>query len=159
MNRHTCPALVVFLLLLSGISWGQQSTPPPVSDDVGKDDILILINLTADELIFDTVPNATVEFPGKPERTTIWVTQRQNLPDKVEPGVTYRNIGLQLTISTRFAEIDRIVREALGQPTPTGTVAADPNVQSPPQPTTAQPPPSPPQQQQPPNKTPARPPL
>ena len=115
MNRHTCPALVVFLLLLSGISWGQQSTPPPVSDDVGKDDILILVNLTADELIFDTVPNTTVEFPGKPGRTTVWVTQRQNLPDKVEPGVTYRNIGIQLRISSRFADIEKIVREALGE--------------------------------------------
>ena len=33
----------------------------------------------------------------------------------VEPGVTYRNIGIQLKITSRFADIERIVAEALGE--------------------------------------------
>jgi hypothetical protein len=33
----------------------------------------------------------------------------------VEPGVTYRNIGIRLKIVSRFADIERIVAEALGE--------------------------------------------
>jgi hypothetical protein len=95
----------------------QQPTPTPdqFSSDTSKDDVLILVNLTAKELKFDAVPNTTVEFPAKRNMTNIWVTQRQNLPDRVEPGVVYRNIGIQLRISSRLADIERIVREALGE--------------------------------------------
>ena len=110
--------LWVFLLGSSAFAVvAQQSKPSPdeLNSDTSQDDILILVNLTAKELKFDTVPTATVEFPGTRHRSTIWVTQRQNLPDKVEPGVTYRNIGIQLRISSRFADIERIVKEALGE--------------------------------------------
>jgi hypothetical protein len=78
-------------------------------------DVAITASVTAKELKFDAVPNPTVEFPGKPERLTVWEADRQNLPKSVEPGVTYRNIGIQLRIASRFADIDRIVSEALGE--------------------------------------------
>ena len=81
--------------------------------DTSGDDILILANITAKELRFDAVPNTKVDFPGTHKRTNIWVTQRQNLPDQVKPGVTYHDVGLQLRISTRFAEIEQIVRQAI----------------------------------------------
>ena len=71
--------------------------------------------MTAKELRFDVVPNPTVEFPGKPERDTVWDAERDNLPRPVEPGVTYRNIGIRLKIVSRFADIERIVAEALGE--------------------------------------------
>lgn len=106
------------VIVLSGINALAQQAPAetrPMDADTSKDDILLLVNVTAKELKFDVVPNTTVEFPGTPKRTTIWVTDRQNLPDKIEPGVTYRNIGIQLRISSRFEDIDRIVREALGE--------------------------------------------
>jgi hypothetical protein len=78
-------------------------------------DLSITANVTARELRFDAVPNPKVEFPGKPERTTLWEAERQNLPRPVEPGVTYRNIGIQLKITSVFKDIDRIVAEALGE--------------------------------------------
>lgn len=78
-------------------------------------DIEITANVTASELRFEVVPNPTVEFPGSPERETAWEAERQNLPRPVEPGVTYRNIGVQLRITSVFADIDRIVAEALGE--------------------------------------------
>ena len=78
-------------------------------------DVLILANVTAKDLKFETVPNPKVEFPGKPDRQTVWEADRQNLPSSVEPGVTYRNIGIQLRIASRFADIERIVAEALGE--------------------------------------------
>jgi len=33
----------------------------------------------------------------------------------VQPGVTYRDIGIRLTITSIFADIERIVAEALGE--------------------------------------------
>ena len=124
MNKGSFAVFLwVFILLLAALGAAAQqptSTPNELNSDTSQDDILILVNLTAKELKFDAVPNTTVEFPGTRHRSTIWVTQRQNLPDKLEPGVTYRNIGIQLRISSRFADIERIVKEALGEIPVTG---------------------------------------
>ncbi len=65
--------------------------------------------------MFETVPNPTVTFPGSHTRDTVWEAQRENLPTPVEPGVTYRNIGIRLKITSVFRDIDRIVAEALGE--------------------------------------------
>lgn len=81
----------------------------------GADDLSITANVTAREMRFDVVPDPKVEFTGKPERKTAWEAERQNFPRPVEPGVTYRNIGIQLKITSVFADIDRIVAEALGE--------------------------------------------
>jgi hypothetical protein len=78
-------------------------------------DIAITATVTAKELRFEAVPNPTVDFPGRPKRDTVWDAERDNLPRPVEPGVTYRNIGIRLKIVSRFADIDRIVAEALGE--------------------------------------------
>ncbi len=60
-----------------------------------------------------------MEFTGQPKRETVWDAARQNLPRPVQPGVTYRDIGIQLGITSVFADIDRIVAEALGEVPPT----------------------------------------
>ncbi|HYY59747.1 MAG TPA: hypothetical protein VE842_20630 [Pyrinomonadaceae bacterium] len=91
----------------------EQKTTPRSSAE--SDDLSITANVTARELRFDVVPAPKVEFKGKPERNTTWEAERQNLPRPVEPGVTYRNIGIQLKITSVFADIDRIVAEALGE--------------------------------------------
>lgn len=105
----------------------QRSTPPapakplPILPDIRNDpdvqaaDIAIIANITAEELRFDVVGNPTVEFFDKSKNQTIWQTERFNLPDKIEPGVTYRNIGIRLKITSRLADIERIVSEALGE--------------------------------------------
>ncbi|MFN6962808.1 MAG: hypothetical protein ACK4S4_03475 [Pyrinomonadaceae bacterium] len=126
------------LLSLFAAAWAdaQQPTAPrptpsptaaeQLDPDTSGDDILILANITAKELRFEAVPNTSVEFPGTHKRTNIWITQRQNLPDQVQPGVTYRDVGLQLRISTRFSEIERIVREVLdGRPAGPADPAAE----------------------------------
>lgn len=71
--------------------------------------------MRARELTFEVVPNPTVEFPGRHKRETVWDAVRENLPPAVQPGVTYRDIGIRLKIVSRFADIDRIVAEALGE--------------------------------------------
>lgn len=86
------------------------------TNEVKIADIAITANVTARELKFEVVPNPTVEFTGKYERKTFWEAKRQgNLPESVQSGVTYRNVGIQLRITSRFADIERIVAEALGE--------------------------------------------
>ena len=110
----------------------QSSSPPPPSTPLNQTvtnenqnsasqstsampDVAITANVTARELRFDVVPNPRVEFFGNPERITVWDAERQNLTRPVQPGVTYRNIGIQLKITSIFPDIDRIVAEALGE--------------------------------------------
>lgn len=101
-------------------------------------DLSITARVTADSLRFEKVPNTRVDFTGKPERVTAWEAERENLPPQVQPGVTYRNVGVTLRITSVFADIDRIVAEALGEvplsddarPSPTAPgrpAAADPS--------------------------------
>lgn len=80
-----------------------------------NNDLSITANVTARELRFEVVPNPTVEFPGRPRRDTAWEAERTNLPNQVQPGVTYRDIGIRLKITSVFADIERIVAEALGE--------------------------------------------
>jgi hypothetical protein len=85
--------------------------------DVSADtaDLSITATVTARELRFEAVPTPKVEFTGQPRRETVWDAQRENLPRPVQPGVTYRNIGIRLKIVSVFADIDHIVAEALGE--------------------------------------------
>ena len=89
----------------------RQATP----QEIAAADLAIVANVRARELRFEIVPNANVEFPGTHERKTVWEAERQNLPRPVQPGVAYRNIGIELRITSRFANIERIVAEALGE--------------------------------------------
>lgn len=78
-------------------------------------DISITARVTAQELLFRKVPNPRVEFTGRPARETVWDSERHNLPAEVQPGVTYRDIGITLRITSVFPDIERIVAEALGE--------------------------------------------
>jgi hypothetical protein len=101
-------------------SASQQTSAPEEAD------LSITANVTARELRFDVVPDPKVEFTGRPERNTSWEAERQNLPRPVQPGVTYRDIGIQLKITSVFADIERIVAEALGEVPVTDDAAPPP---------------------------------
>jgi hypothetical protein len=90
-------------------------SPAVAPDATGNPDLSITANVTARELRFEVVPNPSVEFPGRPRRDTVWEAERTNLPPQVQPGVTYRDIGIRLRITSVFADIERIVAEALGE--------------------------------------------
>jgi hypothetical protein len=92
-------------------------TPAPARDAATGDnaDLSITARVTADSLVFRKVPNPRVEFTGRPRRETVWEAERQNLPEQVQPGVTYRDIGITLRITSIFSDIERIVAEALGE--------------------------------------------
>ena len=119
-----------------------QNPAPQASPETA--DLAITATVTARELRFDVVPNPDVKFTGHPERNTVWDAQRENLPRPVQPGVTYRDIGIRLTITSVFADIDRIVAEALGEVPPSDDTPAQekPQETSPQQQPPALPPPS-----------------
>ena len=99
---------------------GAQPSASPQATDAQRTreaeaDLSITARVTADSLRFEKVPNARVEFTGRPERETVWESERVNLPEQAQPGVTYRDIGITLRITSVFADIDRIVAEALGE--------------------------------------------
>jgi hypothetical protein len=99
------------------------ATAVPATTTADNHDLSITANVTARELLFEAVPNPKVEFPGQPRRDTLWEAERTNLPPQVQPGVTYRDIGIRLKITSVFADIERIVAEALGEI----PVSADPS--------------------------------
>jgi hypothetical protein len=90
-------------------------SPAVATGTTGEPDLSITANVTARELLFEVVPSPRVEFPGQPRRDTVWEAERTNLPAQVQPGVTYRDIGIRLRITSVFADIERIVAEALGE--------------------------------------------
>ncbi|MCA1566448.1 MAG: hypothetical protein LC803_12565 [Acidobacteria bacterium] len=90
-------------------------SPTATTNATGEPDLSITANVYARELLFEVVPTPKVEFPGRPRRDTVWEAERTNLPPQVQPGVTYRDIGIRLKITSVFADIERIVAEALGE--------------------------------------------
>ena len=67
-------------------------------------DIEFTADVKANELRFEEVPETEIRFPGHPERESASGTNRENLPEKVEPGVTYRNPEVRLRIATALAD-------------------------------------------------------
>ena len=120
-----------------------QSAPATNVEDA---DLAITARVTAGELLFRKVPNPRVEFTGRPRRETVWEAERHNLPQEVRPGVTYRDIGITLRITSVFADIDRIVAEALGEipPSDDAPQAEPPSRDTPTEPAAAPPDAAPP---------------
>lgn len=132
-KRISLFSLLIFVPIFSLQSWAQTTAPATNQTKTINEktpDVSITATVTARELKFETVPNPTVGFPGKPAGETVWEAERENLPRPVEPGVTYRDIGIRLRISSRFADIERIVAEALGEIPPIESDSPKPPVSS-----------------------------
>jgi hypothetical protein len=69
-------------------------------------DIELTADVRAREMRFDEVPEAEVRFTGQPDRASVSGTERENLPEKVRRGVTYRNFSLRLHIATELIETE-----------------------------------------------------
>jgi hypothetical protein len=93
--------------LLFGPAASAQQTPAVESADVA-----IIARVRAKQLRFDKVPEVRVTFRGT--GATVWKTDRTNLPDEVQPNVTYRDIGILLTITSTLPNIEQILDDALG---------------------------------------------
>jgi hypothetical protein len=68
-------------------------------DNSEKPDIELTADVKARELRFEEVPETEVRPPAQ--------TERENLPEEVEPGVTYRNPRIRLRIASALTDADR----------------------------------------------------
>jgi hypothetical protein len=69
-------------------------------------DIEFTADVKARELRFEDVPEPEVKFPGHPDRESAWGADRENLPDEVEPGVTYRDPKVRLRVASRLVDAE-----------------------------------------------------
>jgi hypothetical protein len=56
----------------------------------------------ARRLRFRRVPDTDVTFEGEPGQVSDSHTERENLPDEVEPGVTYRDVEVRWRAGARL---------------------------------------------------------
>jgi hypothetical protein len=61
-------------------------------------DVVILASVTIDELRFEREPHGRLRVAGCPEGEGLRVLERRNLPDRVQPGVTYRDVRVSVQI-------------------------------------------------------------
>ena len=98
-------------MLLAPGHGAAQSQPAPTScplaaaadsarpDSAGAHaDVVILASATIQELRFDRQPNARLRVLGCGEGEGLRVLERRNLPEHVQPGVTYRDVYVSVRI-------------------------------------------------------------
>ena len=131
MNIKKSFLFLFAFIFTASLSYAQQPTTTTEKVDENTADVVITAKVEAKELKFEIVPNPKVEFPGTPERKTEWSSERKNLPDSVEPNVIYRDIGITLKIVSVFADIEKIVDDALGTQPQTKTEPTEKSIQTP----------------------------
>jgi hypothetical protein len=74
-------------------------------DELSEDevpDVEISTSVRARELRFGIVPETKVWFEGEPGARSSSRTERENLPDEVEPGATYRDAEVRWRARARI---------------------------------------------------------
>ena len=67
-------------------------------------DIEIAATVRAGELRFACEPETRVCAHSNWPATVAWISARENLPDEVEPGVTYRDVAVTWGVAIRLDE-------------------------------------------------------
>jgi hypothetical protein len=75
-------------------------------EELESPDIEFTADVKAQEMRFDEVPETEVWFWGRPERASVFRTERDNLPEKLRRGATYRNFRIQARIATELIETE-----------------------------------------------------
>jgi len=83
-------------------------------------DIELEASVEAAELRFDEPPETGVRFFGEPEDEPASGSDRANLPEQVEPGVTYRNVRIDYRLATSLVEDMSRARKPAREPRPSG---------------------------------------
>ena len=65
-------------------------------------DVEIAAVVRADELRFECKPEVRVAAYSDSPASAESVSERENLPDELEPGVTYRNFAVRWRLAARF---------------------------------------------------------
>jgi hypothetical protein len=69
-------------------------------------DVEIAASARADEVRFECKPEVRVRAYADEPATAESVSERENLPDEVEPGVTYRNVWVRWRLAARLNDPD-----------------------------------------------------
>lgn len=69
-----------------------------------RPDIELTASVKADGLRFREVPKTAVRFFGEPGHESESGSRWTNLPEAVEPDVTYRDVQVEYRLATRLAE-------------------------------------------------------
>jgi len=64
-------------------------------DRIERPDVEIGASVSAKSLRFEQVPEVEVEVRGHPDREKVTGSERENLPEEVGPGVTYRDVRVR----------------------------------------------------------------
>ena len=75
---------------------------PDVAGGVGNPDIDFSASVKARELRLEEEPQTEVRFWGHPERNSVSVNERKNLPEEVRQGVTYQHINVRSRIASEL---------------------------------------------------------
>jgi hypothetical protein len=96
-----------FLATSPGAAQSQPASSCPLSaaaDSARPDstaasaDVVIVASVSMQELRFDRDPNARLRVLGCGEGEGLRVLERRNLPERVQPGVTYRDVYVSVRI-------------------------------------------------------------
>jgi len=71
-------------------------------DRIERPDIEIGASFRAKSLRFEQAPEVDVEVRGHPDREEVTGSERENLPDEVEPGVTYDDVRVRWKAAARI---------------------------------------------------------
>jgi hypothetical protein len=70
----------------------------------GKPDVEILAAVRAKEVRFECNPDVEVSAHANSDAEAESVSERDNLPDEVEPGVTYKNVAVRWRLAARLKD-------------------------------------------------------
>ena len=83
------------LVLLASPAAGQAAACPAPADTTRPPDVVIVASAQIAELRFESAPQLRLSLLGC---DSVRVTERRNLPKPVQPGVTYRDVGIGIEI-------------------------------------------------------------
>jgi hypothetical protein len=69
-------------------------------------DVEMAASVRADEVRFECKPEVRVGAYANAPATAESVSERENLPDEIEPGVTYRDISVRWRLAARLDDPD-----------------------------------------------------
>jgi hypothetical protein len=69
-------------------------------------DVEIIASVRADELRFECKPQVRVRAYANAPAEAESISERENLPDELEPGTTYRNFAVRWRLAARLNDPD-----------------------------------------------------
>lgn len=111
------PTLIALAVSLSCANAPEAVVPAkapavPAAPAKAGPELELVATVRAKALRFDEVPKVDVVFRGNGPRHTTWKTERVNLPVHPEPGVTYRDVAVRLTITSTIDELSDLLAQA-----------------------------------------------